>query len=711
MFVAVLAAALVAFAWASLRIVFTPERLKYLLADQMETVLQRPVRMEAVHIHPLGVRVDGLKILRKDKPWAEPLVESEKLVANFQILPLLTQGRLVIDEVWLGSPKIRIIRKADGTWSWQDLFERPPKAGRASPVSLSVAEARIADGEVVFLDELRGTRHAADQIQFRVKDFQDSGPFRVQLSFAAENQGPSRRLSGSMELDARVDLAGYDWTRARAEVTTLKVSAPQGRFTARGELEDFTRPKGEVRLEMSPLDGADLGLDLPGLRLPRLEAVARFEMTATSSVAVRSFRVADRSSSLAGDAELGWGGGVSWKLHLNSPGLDLADASAYWKALAPFEMSGRLKFETTVSSGPAGLSFGRSRASVENGRGVFAWSRMREVNGDYSALPDFRKARLRLNRSSARVFGQELSDLSLDVDIAGSTLTFRRVKGDWNGMHWALRGRVEDFLTPTRIELEGGADVIKIQELVNFAQSVIAYRKSRAAAAPERERKWFEYVKYGLPKVFPALAGQLSAGRLEYDYLTAQNFNVVFDLNGLGYGMKQLNGTAQFEAGPGQLLNIPGMMENSGFLRVLFLPFVTLDKISSMGIMKGWKQQETLRYTRIFGDYKAVWGNVRMDPLLVDTEEILLNAEGQMDLRAESINLYVLNRLYKVKGTLPETLTCDDGKPCIAFFVEGDLGRPDVELDLNKIRTEKGTKTLKKRLEQLKILRKIIPID
>ena len=56
-------------------------------------------------------------------------------------------------------------------------------------------------------------------------------------------------------------------------------------------------------------------------------------------------------------------------------------------------------------------------------------------------------------------------------------------------------------------------------------------------------------------------------------------------------------------------------------------------------------------------------------------------------------------------------MTCDDGKPCLAFFVENDLGHPDVVLDLNKIRTEKGTRTLKKRLKQFKILRKILPLE
>ena len=71
-------------------------------------------------------------------------------------------------------------------------------------------------------------------------------------------------------------------------------------------------------------------------------------------------------------------------------------------------------------------------------------------------------------------------------------------------------------------------------------------------------------MKYGVPDKFPALAGHLKAERVEYEYLNAKDFAIVFDVNGLGQGMKDLNGSAQFEMADGEILKIAGEVCASG---------------------------------------------------------------------------------------------------------------------------------------------------
>lgn len=700
----------------ALKLVFTPERIRFLLIDQLEGLLHRQVVMDAVTLNPLGgVRVEGFKVLRKDKPWAEPFIESERFIANFQLWPLLAERRLVLDEIWLSRPRIEVIRRADGTWNFADLVvssgTRPESVG---PVALSVADARLTSGRVVFLDEMKDSRIEADQIQFRVQDFRGDGPFWFSLSFATEHRAADPLPPATVDIEGRLDVAGFDWARAHADLKHLEVRTPSWRFAARGYASDFRHPRGAIDADITPAAGGGGEVALKSLKrlvLAPLSAQAAFSLPEPRTLQVRAFQVTDRRSRVEGDGEFHFEGSSStWRVHLKSPGLDLSDTGDYLRDLAPYLFGGRLEFETTVSSGPEGVRFGNTEIKVQNGRAVFGENVLRNADVTFAAPAGFPAARLNAANVSATAFGQELSEVACDAEIHGGTWTFHSLKGVWNGMRWNLRGKVEDFFRPTRIEVRGGADVIRVQEIVNLAQRIIEHHKAREGKEPP-PRKWFEYVKYGVPKTFPALAGRLAARKVEYAYLTGENFAIRFDIKGMEPGMKNLNGYAQYAMGPGRILNTTAMMANSKFLRVIFLPFVTLGKIDSMGILKGWKEKENLAYRRIVGDYKATWGNVRVDELVIDTADILLSGKGQIDLPAESIQLYVLNRLYKAKGTLPETLTCDDGKPCLAFFVEGDLGLPDARLDLNKIRTQKGADTLKKRLEQFQILKTIIPTD
>lgn len=723
LFCVLLAVALAAFAAISLKVVFTPERIRFLLVDQLETALKRPVVMDSVSINPLGgVRVDGFRVLRRDKPWAEPLVESETFIANFQIWPLVAERRLVLDEIWLTRPKIQLIRRADGTFNYSDLFQSTAAAkapaAPAGPVALSIAQAQLVNGRFVFTDETDGSRHELSQIQCRVSDFRIDGPFRFSLSFSSEHRATSDPLpSATVDLDGRLDLAGLDLSRAQLDIQDLSVRTAAWRFSARGYAADLTHPRGALDADISPASaGARLSVKkLRGLVLAPLNAQASFSMPDLHTLQVKAFQVSDRSSRLEGDGQVTLAGSsTTWRLHLKSAGLDLADAAQYLPSLSRYALGGRLEFETTVSSGPAGLQVGRTQVMVQGLSASFGEHRIHSADISFASPPEMKVARLQVSGVKALYFGQDLSELSFDAEIHGPDWTFHSLKGVWNRMRWALRGKVTEFFRPKRLEIYGGADVIYIQEIVNLAQRIIEYHRRRAAEAgrePAKEGKWFEAVKYGVPKTFPALAGRLGARRVVYDYLTGADFAIKFDVQGMEPGMKSLTGYAQYAMGPGSIKNTTAMMQNSKFLRVIFLPFLTLDRISTMGMLKGFQARNELGYKRIVGDYKATWGNVRVNELVIDTEDILLSGNGQIDLPAESIQLYVLNRLYKTKGTLPETLTCDDGKPCLAFFVEGDLGVPDARLDLNKIRTQKGADVLNQRLKQFQILKTIIPTE
>ena len=139
-----------------------PEKIRGLLLEKARENLHRQARVGGVSIGLFsGLAVSDFALSEKPDFKAGTFLESEAFILKFQIRPLLRK-KIVIDRVELVSPKVTVIRNADGrTFNFSDLLheERKPAVARKeeapaapSPLSLTVAEAVISKGKVRFED-------------------------------------------------------------------------------------------------------------------------------------------------------------------------------------------------------------------------------------------------------------------------------------------------------------------------------------------------------------------------------------------------------------------------------------------------------------------------------------------------------------------------------------------------------------------------------
>lgn len=154
-----------------------PPLLKYFLTKNLTAALHREVRIEKVRVNPylLSVRMNGVTVGERGRQ--EDFISFDEAYGNFQILSLSRWG-VILREIRLETPRVRITRNQEGRYNFSDLVEefaaeeepvpgsgpRPPK--RAKRFSLNNIEIR--NGSIDFFDGPKGIQHTVRGLQVSV---------------------------------------------------------------------------------------------------------------------------------------------------------------------------------------------------------------------------------------------------------------------------------------------------------------------------------------------------------------------------------------------------------------------------------------------------------------------------------------------------------------------------------------------------------------
>jgi len=144
-----------------IKVYITPEKVKELLLPQAEKTLGRKITVGEIRIGILkSIEVRDLAI--KEADGKTDFLKSGEFVLKYSLLPLLAK-RVVINELSLLSPELRIIRDIEGKYNFQSIGqdektgEVKEKAGTAEPeglpVSLLVSSIILKDANFSFKDQ------------------------------------------------------------------------------------------------------------------------------------------------------------------------------------------------------------------------------------------------------------------------------------------------------------------------------------------------------------------------------------------------------------------------------------------------------------------------------------------------------------------------------------------------------------------------------
>ena len=194
------------------------ELVQTVLTAQMQELLHRPVQIEGVALTPQGISLSGLKIGEVGYPDRH-IVQSPTALITIKIPPLLHR-RLEFSDIKLLSPLIRLARNEQGHWNFTDLSVSSAPIEPVSvtklfpPISFSVDNIDIVDGELRVEDRLEDKKPVSERINLHVHKFDLNNPFEFTLNIGDINPLVAHETHVSFTLSGTIALASFDWKEA-----------------------------------------------------------------------------------------------------------------------------------------------------------------------------------------------------------------------------------------------------------------------------------------------------------------------------------------------------------------------------------------------------------------------------------------------------------------------------------------------------------------
>ena len=266
--IAAVLAVLLAAAAVLIKAKYPPERVKALVLSEMEEKLHRKAQVGDVSISLFkGVELSDFKLSERPDFTQGSFVECRSFRLGFSLWTIL-RGKLVLSQVELDSPRIHVVRLADGkTFNFSDITGSSsgvPTAAEASrspaprasgaAAGLLVESLEIKNGVVDFVDETpHGYQVDLKNLDFSVDGFSLLRPFKTAFGV---NIGLKQ---GRKSLSARVELSGKVSLKDKGRLELSELSFVSGRTTAdvQGTIDQLLgEPLADLRIQLKSFDPA-----------------------------------------------------------------------------------------------------------------------------------------------------------------------------------------------------------------------------------------------------------------------------------------------------------------------------------------------------------------------------------------------------------------------------------------------------------------------
>jgi uncharacterized protein involved in outer membrane biogenesis len=163
-----------------------PPILKSVLTKQLSENLHREVTINQVKVNPytLSVTARGLKV--KDRSGPETFVSCDEIFLNLQSMSLFRLA-LILQEVRLTKPYLRVVRNQDQSYNFSDLIEKKEtkpldkeKSKPSKPLRFSLNNISINNGSIDFSDEPEEIKHTVRELQIGIP-FLSNIPSYIQI--------------------------------------------------------------------------------------------------------------------------------------------------------------------------------------------------------------------------------------------------------------------------------------------------------------------------------------------------------------------------------------------------------------------------------------------------------------------------------------------------------------------------------------------------
>ncbi len=188
-----------------------PPVVRNIAEKDLSKALKRPAAIRKISFNPynLTLTVYGLSVAGHK---GGRFVSADKVIADFQIVSVF-KGGVVLRELVVKDPYVKIVRNKDLTYNFSDLLSGPKKK-KGKPLNFYVGNITISGGRIDFDDRPKNASHVMDEITLTI-------PFISDFRYYA---GTFVHPAFSARLDGRpIDLKGETKPFAKGEETLFNV--------------------------------------------------------------------------------------------------------------------------------------------------------------------------------------------------------------------------------------------------------------------------------------------------------------------------------------------------------------------------------------------------------------------------------------------------------------------------------------------------------
>jgi len=368
-----------------------PPITKYLVAHQLSEKLHREIQVQEIVIHPyaLSAYVRGFQM--KERDGSAVAVSFDELYLNLEAISLL-RGNLVLREIHVDNPYVRLVRNPDRSYNFTDLIEEFLDQPDTEPKSLfALNNIELHGGKIDFDDQPMHKRHQVSDLRIAIPFISNLPSYTdiyVQPLFEAKVDGRHISLSGktrpfgdkieaTLELDADdLELAKYQEYLPQRLPFQISAGLLDTRLTATFTQEKGKSPllqvNGDIALKkaavadthgkpMVSLAGLDIHIASSKLFGNPLSAEGKLKV---AHLAIHSY--APMANLEIGSGNLDTAGHFAFTLDKGKPGLVLDKLTAELGALSLRQAGEKQPFFTLASAalGNARLDLAKRRLEI-----------------------------------------------------------------------------------------------------------------------------------------------------------------------------------------------------------------------------------------------------------------------------------------------------------------------------------------------------------
>jgi len=249
---------------------------KSTIADEVENRTGRAISLDGdleLTVFPwLGVETGALSLANAAGFGDEPMLAVDAAAVHVKLIPLIFDREFEINTVVLDTPRLRLIKNADGTTNWGDLTGEDTgdsEAAAGGVAALTIGGVQIEDGQLVYEDRSTGQTTRLESIEMDSSAIEFGEPSDVALAFdIKDGEYTDAHISLATELTVhlarKVVEAGDLELKINGEIQTIQLdTTAEGALTVDANAQTVTAPDLHISGE-SAVAGLSANFDLRG---------------------------------------------------------------------------------------------------------------------------------------------------------------------------------------------------------------------------------------------------------------------------------------------------------------------------------------------------------------------------------------------------------------------------------------------------------------